>query len=175
MKIKRSELIRIIREVITEESEYRTYIKEVAGEKGIEIDKLSEAEKKSFFAEVDKGWKAQCEATGDCCNEDHDCDVVHPEKSHEDWKKVEEKLEFQQFSKGHMGDRIKAKKRQQILAKPEVQESKKTAKKVKLTNEVIRKMIREELVFVMYHEKPSTRSFRRAKSNKKLKNDFDRP
>ncbi len=180
MKIKRSELIQIIREVITEESEYRAYFKKVAGEKGInpdKIDKLSSAEKKSFFAAVDKGWKAQNEATetGDCCNEDHDCDVLHPEKSHEDWKKVEEKLELQQFSKGHPGDRIKAKKRQQILKKPEVQESKKTAKKVKLTNEVIRKMIREELVFVMYHEKPSTRSFRRAKSNKKLKNDMDRP
>jgi len=108
MKIKRSELIRIIREVITEESEYRAYFKKVAGEKGInpdEIDKLSDAEKKSFFAAVDKGWKAQNESTetGDCCNEDHNCDVVHPEKSHEEWKKVEEKLEFQLFSKGHPG------------------------------------------------------------------------
>lgn len=180
MKIKRSELIQIIREVITEESEYRAYFKKVAVEQGInpdKIDKLSEAKKKSFFAEVDKGWNAQNEdtKTGDCCNEDHDCDVVHPEKSHEDWKKVEEKLEFQLFSKGHPGDRIKAKKRQQILAKPEVQENKKNTKKVKLTNEVIRDMIREELVFVMYHEKPSTRSFRRAKRSQKMFGNMDRP
>ena len=186
MKIKKSELIRIIREVITEESEYRAYFKKVAGEKGInpdEIDKLSEAVKKSFFAAVDKGWKAQNEATETCnedhCSEDHDCDEVHPKKSHEEWtkaeEKVDEKLEFQLFSKGHPGDRIKAKKRQQILAKPEVQENKKDTKKVRLTTEVIRDMIREELVFVMYHEKPSTRSFRRAKRSKKLFGDMDRP
>lgn len=177
MKIKKSELIGIIREVIQEESEYRAYFKKVASEKGIDpdkIDKLSTSEKKSFFAAVDKGWKAQNEAymKGEG---DHDCDKVHPGKSHEEWKKVEEKLEFQQFSKGHMGDRLKAKKRQQILAKPEVQEDKKSAKKLKLTNEDIRKMIREELTFLMFTDVPKGKSRKRAKRNKSLSGDANRP
>lgn len=153
MKIKKSELIGIIREVIQEESDYRAYFKKVASEKGIDpdkIDKLSAEEKKSFFAAVDKGWKAKEEG-------------------------VEETLEFQPFSKGHMGDRLKAKKRQQILVKPEVQEDKKSTKKLKLTNEDIRKMIREELSFLMFTDVPKGKSRKRAKRNSSLSGDANRP
>lgn len=213
MKIKKSELIAIIREVITEESEYRAYFNKVAGEKGInpnEIDKLSDAEKKSFFNAVDSGWKAQNEAymKGDYmkgdkhdmkdCAKAHpgkshkewkkmeeaymkgdmhgkkDCDKVHPGKSHKDWEKMEETLEFQQFSKGHPGDRHKARKRQQILKKPEVQEAKKS-KRLKLNSEAIRKMIREELTFLMFNEVPSTKGRKRAKRNSSLLGDATQP
>ncbi len=210
MKIKKSELIAIIREVITEESEYRAYFKKVAGEKGInpnEIDKLSDAEKKSFFNAVDAGWKAKNEAymkgdymKGDYMHDMKDCDKVHPGKSHKEWKKMEEAymhdmkdcakvhpgkshkewkkmeetLEFQQFSKGHPGDRHKARKRQQILKKPEVQEAKKT-KRLKLTSEGIRKMIREELTFLMFNEVPSTKGRKRAKRNSSLLGDATQP
>lgn len=151
-KLKRSELIEIIREVITEESEYQAFFNKAAEKFGVapdKIDELPDEKKKEFYNYLDNNWKAKDEG-------------------------VEETLEFPHFKDKGM-DRVKAQKRKQILKKPEVQERKEQPAKKKMTEERIREIIREELTFLMFDEVPATKGRKRAKRNKKLSGDADLP
>ena len=59
MKITKTELVEMIQEVIKEENEYQKFFKEKLG--GRNLGDMSDEEKKAFFADVDKEWKAKNE------------------------------------------------------------------------------------------------------------------
>jgi len=151
-KLKRNELVEIIREVLMEESAYQAFFNKAAAKFGVapdKIDELPDEKKKEFYNYLDNNWKSKDE-------------------------EMEETLEFPEFSKKGM-DRMKAQKRKQILKKPEVQESKEATIKKKVNEDRIRAIIREELTFLMFNEVPATKSLKRAKRTKKLSGNVDLP
>jgi hypothetical protein len=124
MKIKMSELKEMIVEILKEEeSAYQKFFKEKLA--GRNLGDMSDEEKKAFFADVDKGWKGKGEAN--------------------------ETLKPVSPAEGNPLKRVKAKKRDQILA---------AENKVE---EYVRKLVREELKFVMFNEVPGTSSRKVAK------------
>jgi len=133
MKITRTQLVELIKEVLHEETEYQKYFKEKLS--GKSLGSMSDEEKKAFFADVEKGWKAKGEGGGG---------------------EVEETLEPVSQAAGQPDydptKRLKAKKRDQILAG----ESKKV-------EDYVRKLVREELKFVMFNEVPAATSRKVAK------------
>jgi hypothetical protein len=130
MKITRKELVELIKEVLQEETEYQKYFKEKLS--GKSLGSMSDEEKKAFFADVEKGWKAKGESGGE----------------------VEETLEPVSQAAGepkyNPTQSLSAKKRNQILAQEKVEN-------------YVRKLVREELKFVMFNEVPGTISRKRAK------------
>jgi hypothetical protein len=131
MKITKTQLVELIKEVLQEETEYQKFFKEKLA--GRNLGDMSDEEKKTFFADVDKEWKGKGE-TGE----------------------VEETLEPVSQAAGepeyNPTQRVKAKKRDQILAGE--------AKKVE---DYVRKLVREELKFVMFNEVPGGTSRKVAK------------
>lgn len=114
MKIKMSELKAMIGEIIKEEeTEYQKFFKGKLG--GRNLGDMSDEEKKAFFNDVDKEWKGKSETS--------------------------ETLEPVSPAAGNPLKRVKAKKRDQILASEQVK-----------VEEYIRKVIREELTFLMYND-----------------------
>ena len=89
---------------------------------------MSDGEKKAFFADIEKGWKAKGESGGE----------------------VEETLGPVSPAAGNPLKRVKAKKRDQILKQEKVEN-------------YVRKLVREELKFVMFNEKPMGDSSANAK------------
>lgn len=61
MKITREQLKNIVREVMTEESEYQTFFKKALEKTGKSIPQMSDEEKKKFFNSIDKAWKGKGE------------------------------------------------------------------------------------------------------------------
>jgi len=61
MKITREQLKGIVREVMTEESEYQTFFKKALEKTGKSIPQMSDEEKKAFFNKIDKAWKGKGE------------------------------------------------------------------------------------------------------------------
>ena len=119
MKLTVKELKEMIVEVIKEETAYQAFFKKKLG--GRNLGDMSDEEKKSFFADVDKEWKGKNE--------------------------VKETLKPVSPAEGNPLKRVKAKKRDQILA----------------AENYIRKLVREELEFVMFNQIPGGLSRKRAK------------
>ena len=109
MKIKKSELMELIKEVLQEEDGYQEFFKSKLGDR--KLDTMSDDEKKQFFLNVDKEWKAKNETL----------EPVSP-------------------ADGNPLKRVKAKKRDQLLAQ----------------EELVRRIVREELRFVMFADKGNT-------------------
>ena len=63
MKITREQLKNIVREVMTEESEYQTFFKKALEKTGKSIPQMSDEEKKAFFNKIDAAWKGKGEKT----------------------------------------------------------------------------------------------------------------
>lgn len=63
MKITREQLKNIVREVMTEESEYQTFFKKALEKTGKSIPQMSDEEKKAFFNKIDTAWKGKGEKT----------------------------------------------------------------------------------------------------------------
>lgn len=61
MKITREQLKNIVREVLTEESEYQKFFKKALEKTGKSIPQMSDEEKKSFFNKIDAAWKGKGE------------------------------------------------------------------------------------------------------------------
>ena len=61
MKITREQLKNIVREVMTEESEYQTVFKKALEKTGKSIPQMSDEEKKAFFNKIDAAWKGKGE------------------------------------------------------------------------------------------------------------------
>lgn len=61
MKITREQLKNIVREVMTEESEYQTFFKKALEKTGKSIPQMSDEEKKAFFNKIDNAWKGKGE------------------------------------------------------------------------------------------------------------------
>ena len=61
MKISRNRLKEIVREVMTEESEYQNFFKKALEKTGKSIPQMSDEEKKAFFNKIDKAWKGKGE------------------------------------------------------------------------------------------------------------------
>jgi hypothetical protein len=61
MKITREQLKGIVREVMTEESEYQTFFKKALEKTGKSIPDMSDEEKKAFFNKIDAAWDGKGE------------------------------------------------------------------------------------------------------------------
>ena len=124
MKITKRELVEMIKSVVKEESEYQTFFKKKLG--GRNLGQMSDEEKKAFFADVDKGWKGEKNETLEPVSQAAGSPNANPTQ------------------------RLKAKKRDQMLAQEKVEN-------------YVRKVIREELKFVLFSEIPGGLSRKVAK------------
>ena len=61
MKISKSRLREIVKEVIKEESDYQEFFKRALEKTGKSIPQMSDEEKKAFFNKIDKAWKGKGE------------------------------------------------------------------------------------------------------------------
>ena len=61
MKITKSRLKEIIKDVLKEESEYQKFFKKALEKAGKSIPKMSDDEKKAFFNKIEKTWKGRGE------------------------------------------------------------------------------------------------------------------
>ena len=59
MKITREQLKNIVREVMTEESEYQAFFKKALEKTGKSIPQMSDEEKKAFFNKIQNTWKGR--------------------------------------------------------------------------------------------------------------------
>jgi hypothetical protein len=115
MKITKRELVEMIKTVVKEETEYQKFFKEKLGDKS--LGSMSDEEKKAFFDMIDKEWKGEKNETLEPVSQAAGEPEANPTQ------------------------RLKAKKRDQMLAQERVEN-------------YVRKIIREELRFVMFNEKP---------------------
>jgi|TARA_B100001996_G_scaffold321927_1_gene266599 hypothetical protein len=65
MKITKSRLKEIIKDVLMEESEYQKFFKAALEKAGKSITSMSDEEKKKFFNKIDAAWKAKGEKRKD--------------------------------------------------------------------------------------------------------------
>jgi len=123
MKITKRELVEMIKTVVKEETEYQTFFKGALDKFGVSSPgEMDDAKKKEFFDYIEKNWT----------------------------KETNETLEPVSPAAGNPLKRVKAKKRDQILAQEKVEN-------------YVRKIIREELRFVMFNEVPGGTSRKVAK------------
>jgi division protein CdvB (Snf7/Vps24/ESCRT-III family) len=61
MKISRSRLKEIVKEVMVEETEYQQFFQNALDKAGKSIPEMSEEEKKAFFDKVDAAWQGKGE------------------------------------------------------------------------------------------------------------------
>ena len=61
MKISKSRLKEIIKDVMVEESEYQAFFKKALEKSGKSIPSMSDEEKKAFFNKIEKTWKGKGE------------------------------------------------------------------------------------------------------------------
>ena len=61
MKISRTRLKEIIKEVMTEENEYQNFFQNALDKAGKSIPSMSDDEKKAFFDKIDAAWKGKGE------------------------------------------------------------------------------------------------------------------
>jgi len=59
MKITKSRLKEIIKDVLKEESEYQKFFKKALEKAGKSIPQMSDDEKKAFFNKIEKTWKGR--------------------------------------------------------------------------------------------------------------------
>jgi len=136
MKIKMSELKGLIKEVLAEETnEYQQFFKDALEKFGAKSPADLGDKKDEFFSYVEKNWKGKSE----CKDEKIKKETLEP---------VSQAAGEPEYNPTK---RLKAKKRDQIVAK----ESKEVQK--------VRQLVREELKFVMFNEIPGGLSRKRAK------------
>jgi hypothetical protein len=61
MKITKERLKELVKEVMTEESEYQAFFKKALDKAGKDINSMSDDEKKSFFNKIDSAWNGKGE------------------------------------------------------------------------------------------------------------------
>jgi hypothetical protein len=75
MKITREAFKNIVREVMTEESEYQDFFKRALEKTGKSIPDMSDEEKKAFFNKIDAAWDAKGEKNEELTGNQHKLDV----------------------------------------------------------------------------------------------------
>jgi hypothetical protein len=75
MKITREAFKNIVREVMTEESEYQDFFKRALEKTGKSIPNMSDEEKKAFFNKIDAAWDAKGEKNEELTGNQHKLDV----------------------------------------------------------------------------------------------------
>jgi hypothetical protein len=75
MKITRERLKELVKEVMTEESEYQAFFQKALDKAGKGINDMSDDEKKAFFNKVDSAWNGKGEQNEDLTGGQHKLDV----------------------------------------------------------------------------------------------------
>jgi hypothetical protein len=75
MKITKERLKELVKEVMTEESEYQAFFQKALDKAGKSIPSMSDAEKKSFFDKVDTAWNGKGEKNEELKGDQHKLDV----------------------------------------------------------------------------------------------------
>jgi len=75
MKITKETFKNIVREVMTEESEYQDFFKRALEKTGKSIPEMSDEEKKAFFNKIDAAWDAKGEKNEELTGNQHKLDV----------------------------------------------------------------------------------------------------
>ena len=75
MKITRESFKNIVREVMTEESEYQEFFKRALEKTGKSIPDMSDEEKKAFFNKIDSAWQGKGEKNEELVGNQHKLDV----------------------------------------------------------------------------------------------------
>jgi hypothetical protein len=75
MKITKERLKELVKEVMTEESEYQAFFQKALDKAGKDINSMSDEEKKSFFNKIDSAWNGKGEKNEDLKGGQHKLDV----------------------------------------------------------------------------------------------------
>jgi hypothetical protein len=75
MKITKERLKELVKEVMTEESEYQTFFQKALDKAGKSIPSMSDEEKKAFFDKVDTAWNGKGERNEELKGDQHKLDV----------------------------------------------------------------------------------------------------
>jgi hypothetical protein len=75
MKITKERLKELVKEVMTEESEYQAFFQKALDKAGKSIPSMSDEEKKSFFDKVDTAWNGKGEKNEELKGDQHKLDV----------------------------------------------------------------------------------------------------
>jgi hypothetical protein len=75
MKITKERLKELVKEVMTEESEYQAFFQKALGKAGKSIPSMSDEEKKAFFDKVDTAWNGKGEKNEELKGDQHKLDV----------------------------------------------------------------------------------------------------
>jgi len=75
MKITRERLKELVKEVMTEESEYQAFFQKALDKAGKSIPSMSDEEKKAFFDKIDSAWNGKGEKNEDLKGDQHKLDV----------------------------------------------------------------------------------------------------
>jgi hypothetical protein len=75
MKITKERLKELVKEVMTEESEYQAFFQKALDKAGKSIPSMSDDEKKSFFDKVDTAWNGKGEKNEELTGDQHKLDV----------------------------------------------------------------------------------------------------
>jgi hypothetical protein len=75
MKITKERLKELVKEVMTEESEYQAFFQKALDKAGKSIPSMSDEEKKAFFDKVDTAWNGKGEKNEELKGDQHELDV----------------------------------------------------------------------------------------------------
>ncbi len=75
MKITKERLKELVKEVMTEESEYQAFFQKALDKAGKDINAMSDDEKKSFFNKIDTAWNGKGEKNEELKGDQHKLDV----------------------------------------------------------------------------------------------------
>jgi hypothetical protein len=75
MKITKERLKELVKEVMTEESEYQAFFQKALDKAGKDINAMSDEEKKSFFNKIDTAWNGKGEKNEELKGDQHKLDV----------------------------------------------------------------------------------------------------
>jgi hypothetical protein len=75
MKITKERLKELVKEVMTEESEYQAFFQKALDKAGKSINAMSDEEKKSFFNKIDTAWNGKGEKNEELKGDQHKLDV----------------------------------------------------------------------------------------------------
>jgi hypothetical protein len=75
MSITRERLKELVKEVMTEESEYQAFFQKALDKAGKDINAMSDEEKKSFFNKIDSAWNGKGEKNEELKGDQHKLDV----------------------------------------------------------------------------------------------------
>ena len=75
MKITKERLKELVKEVMTEESEYQAFFQKALDKAGKDINAMSDEEKKAFFNKIDTAWNGKGEKNEELKGDQHKLDV----------------------------------------------------------------------------------------------------